>query len=194
MGCDRGPAGRPHFFNLHVQKRDAGLVNSSTKWAEDRLACSTHILLIHCQSLPVGPDQSRSPYKCCIGRGLAAIRILENSPKPQLSMLVHTPYATRSASREGKGGTQRNISQTVIRSFPFVLAPLPEQHRIVAKLDELFSELDAGVAALERAQAKLKRYRASVLKAAVEGRLTEEWRRKNPPDETGAELLTADSG
>ena len=70
--------------------------------------------------------------------------------------------------------------------------PLPnssEQRRIVAKLDELFSELDAGVAALERAQAKLKRYRASVLKAAVEGRLTEEWRRKNPPDETGAELL-----
>ena len=70
------------------------------------------------------------------------------------------------------------------------LAPLPEQHRIVAKLDELFSELDAGVAALERAQTKLKRYRASVLKAAVEGKLTEEWRRdQSAPDETGEELL-----
>ena len=53
----------------------------------------------------------------------------------------------------------------------------------------MFSELDAGVAALERAQAKLKRYRASVLKAAVEGKLTEEWRRNNPPNEMGEELL-----
>jgi type I restriction enzyme S subunit len=71
-----------------------------------------------------------------------------------------------------------------IRAFPLRLAPLAEQARIVAKIDELFSDLDAGVAALERVRATLKRYRASVLKAAVEGRLTEEWRRKNPPAET----------
>lgn len=69
------------------------------------------------------------------------------------------------------------------------LAPEGEQQRIVAKLDELFSDLDAGVAALQRAQANLKRYRASVLKAAVEGRLTAEWRQANPPSETGPELL-----
>ena len=56
--------------------------------------------------------------------------------------------------------------------------PKQEQHRIVAKIEELFSDLDAGVAALERAKAKLKRYRAAVLKAAVEGKLTEEWRKQ----------------
>lgn len=61
--------------------------------------------------------------------------------------------------------------------------------RIVDKLDELFSDLDAGVAALRRAQANLKRYRAAVLKAAVEGQLTAAWRKANPPSETGAELL-----
>ncbi|MGH7194924.1 MAG: restriction endonuclease subunit S, partial [Candidatus Saccharimonadales bacterium] len=44
--------------------------------------------------------------------------------------------------------------------------------------------------ALERVKASLKRYRASVLKAAVEGRLTESWRAKNPPKETGEQLLT----
>ena len=82
-----------------------------------------------------------------------------------------------------------NVNATKLASLRFPLAPLPEQHRIVARLDELFSELDAGVAALERAQAKLKRYRASVLKAAVEGKLTEEWRRNNPPNEMGEELL-----
>lgn len=51
-----------------------------------------------------------------------------------------------------------------------------EQERIVAKIEELFSDLDAGVAGLERTLAKLKRYRASVLKAAVAGRLTAAWR------------------
>ncbi len=69
------------------------------------------------------------------------------------------------------------------------LAPLPEQHRIVAKIESLFAKLDEGVAALKRAEANLDRYRASVLKAAVEGRLTEQWRSENPPEETGEELL-----
>lgn len=71
----------------------------------------------------------------------------------------------------------------------FPLAPTNEQHRIVAKIDELFSHLDAGVAALERVKANLKRYRTAVLKAAVEGRLTEEWRKENHPKETGQQLL-----
>ena len=44
---------------------------------------------------------------------------------------------------------------------------------------ELFTKLDAGVAALQKAKALLKHYRQSVLKAAVEGKLTEEWRREN---------------
>lgn len=71
----------------------------------------------------------------------------------------------------------------------FWLPPRSEQERIVAKADELLSDLDAGVASLKRARANLKRYRASVLKAAVEGRLTEEWRKKNPQAEDGQMLL-----
>ena len=72
---------------------------------------------------------------------------------------------------------------------PITLAPLPEQHRIVAKIESLFASLDEGVAALKRAEANLERYRASVLKSAVEGRLTVQWRWENPPEETGEELL-----
>ena len=71
----------------------------------------------------------------------------------------------------GKGDTQRNISQEVITGFRFLLPPLPEQHRIVAEIETQFTRLDASVAALRRAQANLKRYRASVLKDACEGRL-----------------------
>ncbi len=57
------------------------------------------------------------------------------------------------------------------------------------KLEELFSDLDAGIAALERARANLKRYRAAVLKAAVEGRLTEKWRAAHPDADPAGKLL-----
>jgi type I restriction enzyme, S subunit len=55
--------------------------------------------------------------------------------------------------------------------LPLALAPLPEQRRIVAEIEKQFTRLDAGVASLKRVQAALKRYRASVLKAACEGQL-----------------------
>jgi type I restriction enzyme S subunit len=71
----------------------------------------------------------------------------------------------------GKGGAQSNISQEIIRDLRFPLAPLPEQRRIVAEIEKQFTRLEAGVAALQRVQANLKRYRAAVLKAACEGRL-----------------------
>ncbi len=57
--------------------------------------------------------------------------------------------------------------------------PLPEQHRIVTKIEELFTQLDAGVASLKKVQAQLKRYRQAVLKAAFEGRLTQDWREEH---------------
>jgi len=56
------------------------------------------------------------------------------------------------------------------------IAPSNEQTRIVEKLEELLSDLDAGVAELKAAQKKLGQYRQSLLKAAVEGALTAEWR------------------
>jgi type I restriction enzyme, S subunit len=72
---------------------------------------------------------------------------------------------------QSMGGAQPNISQGIIRSLSFPLAPLPEQERIVAKIEELFTQLDAGTSALERVRAGLRRYKASVLKDAFEGKL-----------------------
>jgi type I restriction enzyme S subunit len=76
-----------------------------------------------------------------------------------------------------------SLRKSDLEVLPFPIPPLPEQHRIVEKIDEVFSDLDAGVASLQRAKGNLKRYRASVLKSAVEGRLTEEWRKGNPQAE-----------
>ena len=71
---------------------------------------------------------------------------------------------------------RKTLNLEDVRAVKISIAPVKEQRRIVAKIDELFSDLDAGVAALKRAKANLKRYRASVLKAAVEGKLNEQWR------------------
>jgi type I restriction enzyme S subunit len=62
-------------------------------------------------------------------------------------------------------------SDTLGSTVPVVLPPVPEQHRIVSAIESYFTRLDDAVATLERVQRNLKRYRASVLKAAVEGRL-----------------------
>ena len=89
----------------------------------------------------------------------------------------------------GNQESMRNIGQERIGQIMVPLPPPAEQARIVGKLEELLSELDAGVAELKAAQRKLQQYRQSLLKAAVEGALTAEWRARNPPQETGAELL-----
>jgi type I restriction enzyme S subunit len=64
-----------------------------------------------------------------------------------------------------------SISQPQVARFPLPLPPLPDQRRIVAEIEKQFTRLEAGVAALRRVQANLKRYRAAVLKAACEGKL-----------------------
>jgi restriction endonuclease S subunit len=71
------------------------------------------------------------------------------------------------------GTTSPHINIGDIRQMVLPVPPLPEQERIVAKIDELFTQLDAGKSALAKVQAGLRRYKASVLKAAFEGKLLE---------------------
>lgn len=84
--------------------------------------------------------------------------------------------AKRYAEELASGTTFLEISGTKAALIPLPLAPASEQTRIVAKLEELLSSLDAGVAQLKAAQQKLARYRQSLLKAAVTGELTTKWR------------------
>ncbi|BAY94967.1 MULTISPECIES: restriction endonuclease subunit S [unclassified Tolypothrix] len=93
-----------------------------------------------------------------------------------------TPLTTGTTGR-------RKLTKSALISAPYVLPPLPEQHRIVTKIEELFTQLDAGVELLKKVKAKLKRYRQAVLKAAVEGNLTKEWREANQGELEPASVL-----
>jgi type I restriction enzyme S subunit len=92
-------------------------------------------------------------------------------------------------ANEGKGVAVQNVSAKQIEAIQLPLAPLPEQHRIVAKLDALFAHSRKAKQALEAIPPLLERYRQSVLAAACSGRLTAEWRKQNPDVEPAEKLL-----
>jgi len=122
------------------------------------------------------------PDRSCIGRGLAAIRGLGGIDSFFLLYLIRA--FENDLSGKGTGTTFKAITGKHLNNFPVPLPPLPEQQRIVSKIDELFTKLDAGVDALKMAKVLLNRYRQAVLKSAFEGKLTEEWREENSDDPT----------
>jgi type I restriction enzyme S subunit len=89
------------------------------------------------------------------------------------------------------GSTMKHINRGPFLAHATKIPPFKEQIRIIEKLDELFSELDAGVKELKSAQIKLTQYRQSLLKSAVGGSLTQKWRETNSDSvqETGEQLL-----
>lgn len=84
---------------------------------------------------------------------------------------------------------QKRVSTNYIKEATIPVAPIEDQHCIVAEIEKQFSRLDEVVARLKRVEANLKRYKPAVLKAAVEGKLTEEWRKQNPDVEPASKLL-----
>lgn len=123
---------------------------------------------------------------CAIGRDVYAYEPAKELPRKFIEYSLR--YNILQILRHAKGDIP-GLSKDHILGHQASFPPLNEQQRIVAKIEELFSDLDAGVAALERAKANLKRYRAAVLKAAVEGKLTEEWRAEHPATEPAPKLL-----
>jgi type I restriction enzyme S subunit len=87
-------------------------------------------------------------------------------------------------------GDRPRVKFDGISDFEFLLPPLNEQRRIVEKIETLFARLDKGEEALREVQKLLARYRQSVLKAAVTGELTADWRAENAHRlEHGRDLL-----
>ena len=139
---------------------------------------------------PVGPTNF-SPSRACIGRGLATLRPREGIPSRYIFYAMRA--TVRNLAEKATGTTFEAVSGSTLRAHIIPLAPQGERELIVSEIEKQFTRLDAGVAALKRVQANLKRYRAAVLKAACEGKLVpteaELARAEGRKYETGAKLL-----
>ena len=93
-----------------------------------------------------------------------------------MAYFLESPYYWESISEKSLGIAIPNVNASKLKQVVIPLPPLPEQHRIVAKIEELFTRLDAGVEALKKIRVQLKRYRQAVLRDAFDGKLTAEWR------------------
>lgn len=130
-----------------------------------------------------------SPVEMIASTGFHVLRSRWVEPK-FLFYLVQTEAFIQAMTAVVQGALYPAVRPKDILAFPLNLPPRAEQVRIIEKLEELLSDLDAGVAELKAAQRKLEQYRQSLLKAAVEGALTADWRAAHgTPQETGADLL-----
>ena len=96
----------------------------------------------------------------------------------------------RKAQRAMTGGVgQMRVPESFLETLRIPLPPSKEQSCIADAVDELLSDLDSGIGTLEQVRGKLSQYRASILRAAVEGTLTAGWREQQTNIEPASELL-----
>lgn len=95
---------------------------------------------------------------------------------------INSSFLINQFEKYTKGTTRPRINLSIVRELKFNLPPIKEQQRIVSLIEELFSDLDNGVANLKLVQNQLKVYRHALLKHAFEGKLTEKWRKVNNPE------------
>lgn len=159
------------------------------KWCSEPNKIAEPLDILVSVRAPVGSTNITN-QKCCIGRGLAAIRY----PDCNKYIFYFFRLIEKDLDKLGTGTTFRAISSKTLNKFPIPLPPLPEQKKIVAKIEELLSELDNGIEQLEKTKQQLKIYRQAVLSWAFSGRLLvdEEYIASKIKD--GIELIDGDRG
>ncbi|MEQ1795334.1 MAG: restriction endonuclease subunit S [Nitrospira sp.] len=124
---------------------------------------------------------------------LSSVCLLRPNPELLSSQFLRyfllSPIGYQMLTGQMTGTAIKRIVLRRIKDSPVPIAPLAEQESIVAEIEKQFSRLDEAVANLKRVKANLKRYKAAVLKAAVEGKLTEAWRKQHPNVEPASKLL-----
>ncbi len=133
------------------------------------------------------------------GVGFGSTEFFALRPKDELNAKYLLHFILQGSFRRNAAGNMtgavglRRVPKSYMEQQLIPLPSLPEQRRIVEEIEKQFTRLEAGVAALRRVKANLKRYRAAVLKAACEGRLVpteaELAKAENRKFETGEELL-----
>jgi len=109
--------------------------------------------------------------------------------KNYIAYVINSPRLRNKINLQLSGTTRKRITGKKLKVTKFPFPPIEEQGRIVDKIDELFSAIEAGERAIEQARAGVARYRKAILKAAVTGELTRDWRDENPTEESAEALL-----
>jgi type I restriction enzyme, S subunit len=178
------PADLSGYSGTHIRRgarslSERGFANSSARL----LPAST---VLFSSRAPVGYCVVAS-NPVCTNQGFKSL-ILRGHIIPEYIryyMVYNRKYFVDNAS----GTTFKELSGSTLGELLFPIAPVTLQRRIVSRIDELFAEIAEGEAALERARKGLDTWRRALLKAAVTGELTRDWREANRPTETGADLL-----
>ncbi|QDU59582.1 Type-1 restriction enzyme EcoKI specificity protein [Planctomycetes bacterium Pan216] len=169
--------GKAEFGELHPTVR---------KWcAEPNKIAEPDDILLSIRA-PVGPTNVANK-RCCIGRGLAALR-----PTKLVDgryVLFSLRHLETKLARLATGTTFKAVSGRVLSTFELCIPPLPEQRRIVAKIEALQERSRKAREALAEVKPLLEQFRQSLLAAAFRGDLTADWREQNPDVEPASALL-----
>lgn len=173
-----------HLPYVDIEAFEHGIIKSWTDGEGCRLCSDTDFLMVW--------DGSRSGLvgkglKGALGSTLMRLNFpsMENQYAYYFLLSKYQEINTRA-----KGSGTPHVDPDLLWNYDFPIPPYDEQKLIVTKIEELFSELDSGIASLKTAREQLKIYRQALLKHAFEGKLTEQWRKDNADKlETPEQLL-----
>lgn len=126
--------------------------------------------------------------ECIASTGFDVLKPIEVEPRWVFAAARSAQFVNAMCDKV-QGALYPAVKAADIREHEIPLPPLAEQTRIAAKLDELLVQVDSLKARIDGIPARLKRFRQSVLAAAVSGRLTEEWRAGNPYAESAEQQV-----
>ncbi len=160
------PADLTGYKNKYISKGRRNITNDGLKNSSARLVPGGSILFS--SRAPIGyvviasnPLSTNQGFK----------NLVPNEKVYNEFIYYYLKSAKHLAERNASGTTFKEISAKNFANLPFPLPPIDEQQKIVSKIEELFSELDSGVASLKKAKEQIKTYRQAVLASAFSGRL-----------------------
>lgn len=107
----------------------------------------------------------------CVQRHIGILRPSSEISAGFLALVLRSRTVFDQATQYATGTAQLTVPLSGLRRIRIPLPPRAEQERIVAAIEEQFSRLDVGIAALEHAQQNIERMHATVMEAAIRGRL-----------------------
>jgi type I restriction enzyme S subunit len=168
----------PYLRNInvrwgHVDTSDVSEMFFKNKEEEERFSVRKGDVLV-CEGGEPGRAAvwTREESDLKFQKAIHRVRFIEPYEPKLLVYFLELAAGRGELEKRFTGSTIKHFTRQAFVQLPVPNPPLPEQRRIVERIEELFSRLDAGVTALRHAKAQLQRYRQSVLSAAVTGELT----------------------